>query len=89
MVILYDANLTSLRNIKDTDGGSNARILELIATPGCLLYGVVYVQSWTPAQKAFALYVTTCARNRGVVGGVLSNFGKGGRCGLYECECGG
>ena len=44
-----DANTESLRNIKDTDEGSDASISELIATLRCLLAGVVRVQSWTPA----------------------------------------
>ena len=29
------------------------------------------------------MYVTICASNMVVVGGILYHFGKGGRCGLY------
>ena len=71
----------SLRNIKDINDGSEASILELITTLSFRLAGVVQVQSWTPMYKASALYVTICARNTGFVGGVPSNFVKGGRCG--------
>ena len=79
MAILSDANLASLRKIKDTDEGSDARISELIATPSCRLACVVQFQLWNSAYKAFALYIAICASNRGVVGGVPSHFGKGGR----------
>ena len=62
-------------------------MLELIATLRCLLACVVCVQLWTPEYKALALYVENYTINRGVVGGVLSHFGKGGSCGLYGLEC--
>ena len=71
-------NLASLRNIEDTDGKSDVRISELIATPSCRLACVVQFQLWNSAYKDFALYVAICARSRGVVGGVPSHFGKEG-----------
>ena len=77
-MIPSDTNLAALRNIEDTDDGSNASILELIVTLRCRIDGVVQVQLWTPAQKSYALYVAICARNRVVVGGVPSHFVKGG-----------
>ena len=40
MVIPYDANIASFRNIEDIDDGSKARILELIVT---LIFGLVVV----------------------------------------------
>ena len=45
IAIMSDANLASLRNIKDIDDRSKAIISELIATLCCWLAGVVYVQS--------------------------------------------
>ena len=59
-------------------GGGDTSILDLIATLRCLLDSVDYIQSWTPAYKASALYVATCARNRGIVNGILYLLGEGG-----------
>ena len=44
MAILSDTNLALLRNIKDTNEGSDANLLELIETLIHLLAGVVCVQ---------------------------------------------
>ena len=44
---------------------------------------MVRVHLFTPAHKAYDLYVAIWARNRGIVGGMTSHFGKGGRLGLY------
>ena len=54
----------------------------------CLFYGVVLVQSCTHELNTSELYVATCARKKGVVGGVLSHFGNGGCRGLYAVGIG-
>ena len=45
IVIPFDENLASFRNIEKIDEGSEVRMLELIVTLSCRLVGVVRVQS--------------------------------------------
>ena len=52
IAILYDANITSFRNIEEIYEGSEASMSELIATLSFNLVGVVRVQLCTPAQKS-------------------------------------
>ena len=49
IVIPYDVNLESFRNIEDIDDGSEARILEIIAALSCRIAGMVHFQSFTLA----------------------------------------
>ena len=79
IAILSDTNLSSFKNLEEIDGGSEASMLELIVMLSFRLAGVVHVQSCTTVQKASDLYVAIWARNRGVVGGLPSHFGKRGR----------
>ena len=45
IAILYDANLTTLRNIDEIDDVSEASMSKLMVTLSCLFLGVVCVQS--------------------------------------------
>ena len=49
IVIPFGENIAPFRNIKEIDEGSEAIMLELIATLSCRLVGVVRVQLCTPA----------------------------------------
>ena len=70
IAIPSDANLKSLINVDKYRWGEWIQNVWADKTLSCLFVDVVFVQSCT--------HVSICARNRGVVGSVLSNFWKGG-----------
>ena len=84
MAILSEANIIPFKDIDKTAQGKGASISALIATLRRLYACVVLIQSCTPEQNAYDLYVATCMRKRGVLGGIPSHFGKGGRLDLYD-----
>ena len=84
MAIPLEENLVLSRNIAENARSKDAIISAMIATLRCLSAGVVFVQYVTTEYCASDLYVATCARNRGLVVGVLSHSVKGGHWILYN-----
>ena len=78
MAISSEVNPMSFKNIGENSRGSDAIIFALIAKLRCLFACVALVQLCTPEYNAYNLYVVTCARKTGVVGGVPSYFGRRG-----------